>query len=99
MENNLMTNLLSIILICAVIILIVLVIVYLILRSKTKGTKKKKEIAKKEDIVQSKEPEYNKKSVFDFMEFDDIMDNMIEQNNGKKYVMVVECQGVNYDLM
>lgn len=101
MENNLMTNLLSIILICAVIILIVLVIVYLILRSKTKGTKKKKELTstKKEDIVQSKEPEYNKKSVFDFMEFDDIMDNMIEQNNGKKYVMVVECQGVNYDLM
>ena len=33
------------------------------------------------------------------MEFDDIMDNMIVQKKGKRYLMVVECQGVNYDLM
>ena len=33
------------------------------------------------------------------MEFDDIIDNMIEQKNGKRFIMVVECQGVNYDLM
>ena len=38
-------------------------------------------------------------SVFDFMEFDKIEDNMITTKNGSKYVMVVECQGVNYDLM
>ena len=24
---------------------------------------------------------------------------MISQKNGSKYVMVVECQGINYDLM
>ena len=33
------------------------------------------------------------------MEFDDIIDNMIIQKSGKRYLMVVECQGVNYDLM
>ena len=33
------------------------------------------------------------------MEFDKIEDNMISMKNGAKYVMVVECQGVNYDLM
>lgn len=38
-------------------------------------------------------------SVFDFMEFDKIEDNMIIQKNGARYVMVVECQGINYDLM
>lgn len=33
------------------------------------------------------------------MEFDKIEDNMIVQKNGKRYLMVVECQGINYDLM
>ena len=42
---------------------------------------------------------YNKKSIFDFMEFDSITDNMIVQKDGRRYLMVVECHGVNYDLM
>ena len=33
------------------------------------------------------------------MEFDKIEDSMIVQKAGKRYIMVVECQGVNYDLM
>lgn len=33
------------------------------------------------------------------MEFDTVVDNMISQKDGKRYVMVVECQGINYDLM
>lgn len=43
--------------------------------------------------------QYNKQSVFDFMEFDKIEDNMIIQKEGFKYLMVIECQGINYDLM
>ena len=35
----------------------------------------------------------------DFMEFDTVEDNMIVQKNGNKYIMVIECQGINYDLM
>jgi len=38
-------------------------------------------------------------SVFDFMEFDKVEDNMIIQKDGNKYIMLVECQGINYDLM
>ncbi len=34
-----------------------------------------------------------------FMEFDKIEDDMIIQDNGEKYVMVIKCQGINYDLM
>ncbi len=53
--------------------------------------------------VQNKEKKspktYGQESVFDFMEFDKVEDNMISTKNGAKYVMVVECQGVNYDLM
>ena len=33
------------------------------------------------------------------MDFDKIDDNMIIRKNGKRYIMVIECQGVNYDLM
>lgn len=41
----------------------------------------------------------NKQSIFKFMEFDTVTDNMIVQKNGNRYLMVVECQGINYDLM
>lgn len=41
----------------------------------------------------------DKQSIFNFMEFDTVDDNMIIQNNGERFLMVVECQGVNYDLM
>lgn len=41
----------------------------------------------------------NKQSIFNFMEFDTVRDNMIVQKNGNRYLMVVECQGINYDLM
>ena len=33
------------------------------------------------------------------MEFDKIEDNMIVQNNGTRYLMGIECEGINYDLM
>ena len=38
-------------------------------------------------------------SVIDFMKFDKIQDNMIVLENGTKYVMVLQCQGINYYLM
>ena len=41
----------------------------------------------------------NKQSIFNFMEFDTVRDNMIIQKKGSRYLMVVECQGINYDLM
>lgn len=34
-----------------------------------------------------------------FMEFDEIVDNMIVRKNRTQYVMVLQCNGVNYDLM
>ena len=43
--------------------------------------------------------EYTKKSIFQYMQFDKIEDNMIVQDEGKRYLMVIECEGINYDLM
>lgn len=103
MENNTITNLLSVLLVFMLIILGILIVVYIVLRSKSKRKEKKEEVASKEKTSNISTPEkqtgYSKQSIFNFMEFDDVKDNMIIQKNGKRYIMVVECQGVNYDLM
>lgn len=106
MENNAITTLLTVVLAFMLILLVVLIIVYFILRSKANKKEKGIKNDKPENITsetqvkpKTSSNEYNKQSIFDFMEFDDIIDNMIEQKNGRRYVMVIECQGVNYDLM
>ena len=38
-------------------------------------------------------------SIYKFMEFDEVMDNMIVRKGRKQYVMVIECKGINYDLL
>lgn len=105
MGDNAITSLLSIVLVFMLILLGVLIVVYFVIRSKTKNkeedqtaVKEKKETKTKTKTTQT-ETGYNKQSIFDFMEFDDIKDNMIIQKNGRRYIMAVECQGVNYDLM
>ena len=40
-----------------------------------------------------------RESIFIFMEFDEVKDNMIIRKNRSQYVMIVQCSGVNYDLM
>ena len=70
-------------------------LIYFYLKNK-KGTENVKKV--KNDV---KNTGYNasKQSIFNFMEFDTVTDNMIIQKNGAKFLMVVECQGINYDLM
>lgn len=43
--------------------------------------------------------ELTQESIFEFMEFDEIVDDMIIRKNKTQYVMVLQCNGVNYDLM
>ena len=84
------------------IIILIFVYWYMSIKEKSKEKSKEKE-NKKTSNAKTKENgtqgNYTKLSVFDFMEFDDIRDNMIIQNNGTKYLMVIECEGINYDLM
>lgn len=74
--------------------------------------KKSKEITTKEELIETTETEkktdqnYGKftgnltrESIFEFMEFDEIVDNMIVRKNGTQYIMILQCNGVNYDLM
>lgn len=106
MSNDEITNLLSIVLIIMVCVLFALVFIYILLKIKTKpkninnetmipGNSKKG----KNNTAQTVNSSYNKQSIFSFMEFDKIEDNMIIRKNGTKFLMVIECQGVNYDLM
>ena len=91
------TLILTVILIVMIILLGVLCILYF--KSKINKSKKKETISTSEIADQKASKNYSVGSVFDFMEFDKIEDNMIISKNGNKFVMVVECQGINYDLM
>lgn len=105
MNTNVISNMLGILLIILIALLMILSIVFLVLKSKQNinNRKEKKNDNNNVNTTNKKDTKisttYNKKSIFDFMEFDEVTDNMIVQKDGKRYVMVVECQGVNYDLM
>lgn len=83
------------------VMVIILIFVYARMKVREKQLEEKPEEIKTEnkEANKSKVKQYTVESVFDFMEFDKIEDNMIIQKNGTKFIMVIECQGVNYDLM
>jgi len=102
MNNDELTNLLTILLIILVFILFVLLITYMAIKLKINKSNKKDEKPKKtkeENSTKNETTIYNKQSIFSFLEFDRIEDNMIVRKNGNKFLMVIECQGINYDLM
>ncbi len=110
MEENVISNMLSIALIVLIAVLMLLSIIYIILRVKSKKPENSDEgkISDKKSPTKGKgnlkkntsiSTAYTKESIFDFMEFDGVEDNMIIQKNGKRFIMVIECQGINYDLM
>ena len=91
-------------------IMVVLVLIYLyLLRPKTENIHKESNQEILDDAkLREKRNDQNygkfvgnltKESIFEFMEFDEIVDNMIVRKNGSQYVMVLQCNGVNYDLM
>lgn len=100
--NNYAT-ILGIIIVIIAILLVALVVVYF--TSRNKKEKKAKSISASGGSEEAKTKATSKvktfavESVIDFMEFEKVEDNMIIGKNGTKYLMVVECQGINYDLM
>lgn len=107
MEGQALTQLLTIFLTISIIILFVLIVVFIMLTIKKKNQENDKK--KETDIKLKQEPKatsnivqtkmYTTENVKKFMDFDEIKDNMIVQKDGKRLVMVIQCQGVNYDLM
>lgn len=97
---NLLTMVLMIVLVIMVILLIALGIVFAYSKINKKQENENKPTGEENKNSKTKKfKDYRTGSVLDFMEFDTVVDNMISQKDGKRYVMVVECQGINYDLM
>ena len=91
-------------------IVVGLVIVYIYVdKNKNNYQKNKKEMIKdnvQEDETKEKNQDYGRfqgeltqESIYEFMEFDEIVDNMIIRKNRNQFIMVLQCNGVNYDLM
>lgn len=99
-------SILYMILIVLIFVVIALAIAFVMIKKKEKENNNQEE----KDIIESTSKqvasssiktvkEYETKSVFDFMEFETVKDNMIVQKNGNRFLMAIECKGVNYDLM
>ena len=109
MDSNTISNILIIVLSVMFFILLVLIAVFIGLRAREKSMNNPKKVENLSNNNPNKKStktteknvnnSYSKQSIMNFMDFDKVEDNMIVQKNGKRYLMVVECQGVNYDLM
>ncbi len=98
-------DMLNIILIGILIMLVLLGFVLFVLIIKIRSKKNPDE----KEIIKDKPKEENANlitrtgkainSIYKFMEFDEITDNMIARKNRKQFVMVIQCKGINYDLL
>ena len=93
-------------LILAVMIGLIALYVYLMRPQKAKRVVESDEMIEVDGGEKTREQNYGKftgnltrESIFEFMEFDEIVDNMIVRKNGTQYIMILQCNGVNYDLM
>ena len=93
--------------IIAIMIGLVVLYIYLMQPKKTKQVDTRSELIEDDEDKEKKvDQNYGKftgnltrESIFEFMEFDEIVDNMIVRKNGTQYIMILQCNGVNYDLM
>ena len=96
---NILTSVVMIIVLIIVILLAILAIVYFSSKRKKEKSAEENFSNEEKNANKQKSKTFSVESVMNFMEFDRIEDNMIVQKDGAKYIMVIECQGINYDLM
>ena len=100
-------QILNIILVVVLVGVLVLALVALAIIFKIKNSKKQAAKDKmQQQVPEIKNPENlitrageTMNSIYEFMEFDSINDNMIVRKNSGHFVMVIECKGINYDLL
>lgn len=83
---------------------IALIIIYKIRKKKTDTTNQKEIIKSSNNHGIDTSKMITRKgegidSIYRFMEFDAIVDRMIVRKKGQQYIMVLECKGINYDLL
>ena len=90
---------LNIMLIILVVVIIGLIIAYYFFVYKSKVNTEKRE---KEKEIKTANKEFNgiqRETTEKILDFDEVRDDMIIRKNGQQYVMVVQCKGINYDLL
>ena len=95
--------------IIAIIGILSLIVVFIIIKMRLKEKQRIEENSSK--IIGEKNNNQAKKinlitrdgkeidSIYKFMEFDSITDNMIIRKNREQFIMAIECKGINYDLL
>ena len=93
----------TIITICIIVLIILIGIVFYIWwKNKNKVTGTKLFVSKEGKVTATKGTELRMQgieSMSKFLAFDEIVDNMIVRKKGEQYVMVIQCKGVNFDLL
>ena len=99
MSNDSVVQILVIVLGVVGCLVVALAVAWFMMRAKEKRIEQERLNAENERTqVKKSQVIYTPESIIDFMDFEKIEDNMIIQKKGK-FLMVVECQGINYDLM
>ena len=97
---------LRVIIVLLIVIIGILALLYLRMKMKENENNEEDEMIQTNEQKSKMGDEYgkfqgvlSKESIFEFMDFDEITDNMIVRKNGTQFVMVLQCNGINYDLM
>ncbi|MCL2859500.1 MAG: hypothetical protein FWF46_02785 [Oscillospiraceae bacterium] len=84
----------------AVVALIVLLgVVYFVMSSREAKKKTQEELENTGPMITRDINSVPIESTTNFMDFDEVKDNMIIRKKRTQYIMVIQCQGVNYDLL
>ena len=97
MDNIIMG--LNIMLIVLVVLIVGLIIAYYFLVYKSKVNEEER---KKQKEVKIANKEFNgipRETTDKMLDFDEIRDDMIIRKNRTQYIMVIQCKGINYDLL
>jgi len=99
MESGVQTLIYIIIAVCVVLALaLIAVLAYVWYKENGKNKISKKQTGKKKSETTSARLQ-GIESMYKFLDFDAIVDSMIVRKNRTQYIMVIQCKGVNFDLL
>lgn len=99
MDSGVQTLIYIIIAICVILALALTgVLAYVWYRDNGKNKITKKQTGKKSGETSTTKLQ-GIESIFKFLDFDAIVDSMIVRKNRTQYIMVIQCKGVNFDLL
>ena len=97
--DNVLTMLVSILFILIFLIVVCAIILYFLKIKKKQSNKEKNTEEYSESTSTLSSSGIRMENVKKFLNFDEIKNNMIIRNGRTQYLMVIQCQGVNYDLL